>query len=249
MVTATKTQRVQYMILHGEQEVAWIDTHGHCGILDEKFMPFNLYLEETDDDIDILVSNITNFYYWCATRVLPLDRKYAKEILNSIGASQALTDRDRARIALAYHCLCLTDIYWVREEREALTFAQVNLYDNHLSNAFVSVALRGRQITVQNDSLTRDLSTNGCFPKAWLWKQAGFELLKDGGRQVVENEVLASKVCQCFECRQVTYTEGIFEGEPVSIIGINQIREIDEGWFVGREQDYDMLQRRLDVLR
>ena len=28
---------------------------------------------------------------------------YAKEILNSIGASQSVTDRDRAQIALSYH--------------------------------------------------------------------------------------------------------------------------------------------------
>lgn len=53
------------------------------------------HLEETYGDIDILVDNVTNFYYWCASRVLTLDRKYAKEILNSIGASQAVTDRDR----------------------------------------------------------------------------------------------------------------------------------------------------------
>ena len=33
-----------------------------------------------------MVNNLTNFYFWCASRVLTLDRQYAKEILNSIGA-------------------------------------------------------------------------------------------------------------------------------------------------------------------
>lgn len=69
-----------------------------------------------NDDLDIRMDNLTNFYYWCATRVLTLDRVYAKEILNSIGALQAQTDRDRAKIALSYHCLSLTDIFWVREK-------------------------------------------------------------------------------------------------------------------------------------
>ena len=32
-------------------------------------MPYNLYLEEAED-IDALVSNITNFNYWCASRIL-----------------------------------------------------------------------------------------------------------------------------------------------------------------------------------
>ena len=54
---------------------------GRCKIYYKSFMPYNLYLEE-EEDIDTLVNNITNFYYWCATRVLTLDRKYAKEILN-----------------------------------------------------------------------------------------------------------------------------------------------------------------------
>lgn len=73
---------------------------------------FSIYLEDTaeNDDLDIRMDNLTNFYYWCATRVLTLDRVYAKEILNSIGALQAQTDRDRAKIALSYHCLSLTDI-------------------------------------------------------------------------------------------------------------------------------------------
>ena len=31
---------------------------------------------------------------------IPLLRKYAKEILNSIGMAQAMTDRDRAKISL-----------------------------------------------------------------------------------------------------------------------------------------------------
>lgn len=208
-----------YEIMHGEQRVAKIDTGGHGRIYHKDFMPYHLYLEntDTDTDIDTLVNNITNFYYWCATRVLTLDRKYAKEILNSIGVSQAVTDKDRAQIALSYHCLSLIDLYWVKEQEELLSYKEINLYENHLDNAFVDVSLRGKQMTVQNNSLAQDLSTNGCFPKAWIRKEKGFCLLKDGGKEAVKNEVLASKICQCFSCRQVIYEEELFEGEPVSV--------------------------------
>lgn len=104
--------------MHGEKIVADIGTNGVCTVLDRAFLPFSIYLEDTaeNDDLDIRMDNLTNFYYWCATRVLTLDRVYAKEILNSIGALQAQTDRDRAKIALSYHCLSLTDIFWVREK-------------------------------------------------------------------------------------------------------------------------------------
>lgn len=205
-----------YEIMHGEKRIARIDTQGHCRIYEREFMPYNLYLEDTEEDIDTLVNNVTNFYYWCATRILTLDRQYAKEILNSIGAVQAVTDRDRAQIALSYRCVSLTDVYWVKQAEEAVTFQEINLYDNHLDNAFIGVSLRGRQMTVQNDSLVPDLSTDGCFPKAWLRTKEGFCLLKDGGIDAMENEILASKICQCFRCSQVVYTEAFYDGEKVS---------------------------------
>lgn len=217
--------KVIYEIMHGEKRVAQIDAQGHCRIFNETFMPYHLYLEEADEDIDTLVNNVTNFQYWCATRVLTLDRQYAKEILNSIGVSQAVTDRDRAKIALSYRCVSLTDIYWVREQGEDIRFQDINLYDNHLDNTFVDVSLRGKQITVENRQLAQDLSTNGCFPKAWVRTGKGFLLYKDGGTDAVEREVLASRICQCFRCRQVVYTEGWYGGEKVSVSEIMTSKE------------------------
>lgn len=209
-------QKNEYVIMHGDREVAKIDSTGHCKIYYKSYMPYNLYLEE-NEDIDTLVNNVTNFNYWCATRVLTSDRKYAKEILNSIGMLQAVTDRERARIALSYRCASLTDIYWVRYEREKVDFQEVNLYENHLSNTFIDIALRGKQYTVENKYLARDLATNGCFPKAWQRTDEGFRLLKDGGDNAVERELLASKICRCFDVSQVLYEEDSFDGEKVTV--------------------------------
>lgn len=221
-----------YEIMHGENVVATLNTNGECTITKPDFLPYHLYLEE-EKYIDSRMNNIMNFYYWCATRVLTLDRKYAKEILNSIGVIQATTDRDRAKIALSYHCLSLVDIYWVRELGEEITFAEINLYDNHLNNAFVDVSLRGKQMTVENKELAQDLSTNGCFPKAWIRTKKGFSLLKDGGEHAVENELLASCICQCFDCRQVVYYKDYYEGEQVSVSEIFTSKEYS---IISREQ-------------
>lgn len=62
-----------------------------------------------------------------------------------------------------------------------MSFKDINLYDNHMDNDFTDVSLRGRQITVQNAGPAPDLSTEGCFPKAWLRTEKGFRLLKNGG--------------------------------------------------------------------
>ncbi|MEQ3613640.1 hypothetical protein, partial [Mediterraneibacter gnavus] len=206
-----------FEIMHKDRRVARIDySSGRCKIYYKSFMPYNLYLEE-EENIDSLVNNITNFNYWCATRVLTLDRKYAKEILNSIGMNQAVTDKDRAKVALSYRCASLTDVFWVRNKGEKTTFSEVNLYDNHLENKFIDIALRGKQYTANNEDLAKDLSTNGVFPKAWQRTEKGFCLLKDGGVEVVEKELLSSKICQCFDVKQVVYSKSLFDGEPVTM--------------------------------
>lgn len=58
-------------------KIAEINTRGEALIFDEKFFPYDLYLEE-ERDFDTLINNMNNFYHWCASRVLSLDRKYAK---------------------------------------------------------------------------------------------------------------------------------------------------------------------------
>ncbi len=130
---------------------------------------------------------------------------------------QAVTDKDRAKIALSYRCVSLTDVYWGKLKNEKITFRKVNLYENHLENTFIDIALKGRQYTVQNECLARDLSTNGCFPKAWQRMREGFRLLKNGGQDAVERELLASQICRCFDVSQVLYERDYFDGEKVSV--------------------------------
>lgn len=210
-----KNDRICYDIMHGEKKVAEIDTRGKATVLNERFIPYDLYLEE-ECDFDTLINNMNNFYHWCASRVLSLDRKYAKEILNSIGMAQAMTDRDRAKISLSYHCVSLTDIYWVKKSDEDISYEKINLYDNSLNEAVVELSLRGKPMTVTNQELAPDLSTKGCFPKAWIRRGKDFILLKDGGDDAVQKELLASRLCQCFDFKQVKYEEGFYDGQKVT---------------------------------
>lgn len=210
---------MNYEIMHMDRRVASIDSNGRCKIYYPSFMPFNLFFESRTE-VDALVNNLTNFQYWCATRVLTLDRQYAKEILNSLGLKQAMNDRDRAKIALTYRCLSLTDVYWVRIKGEKVQFAEVNLYENHLDNTFIDISLKGRQYTANNETLARDLSTNGVFPKAWRRTDHGFQLLKDGGDEAVAREILASRISRCFDVDQVLYEIGYFSDMPVSVSNI-----------------------------
>ena len=211
----------RYIIMHKNKVVASVREDGTATIYSHKFMPYNLWLE-TEKDIDSRVNNLNNFYYWCASRVLTLDRKYAKEILNAIGAKQAMTDRDR----ISYHALCLTDVYWVRIDargnKENEKFEDISLYRHSLSNAFADVSLLGRQITAQNAELldnqdaAGDIATNGVAPKAWIRKDGIFYLIKNGDERDVQAELLASKIADCFQIDHVAYIPDRFDDRNVS---------------------------------
>lgn len=214
-ISSSKANTITYEIMHMEKIVATISTVGRVILHNEKFLPYDLYFE-TLEDIDTLLNNLNSFYSWCASRVLSLDRKYAKEILNSIGVAQAVTDKERASISLSYHCVSLTDVYWVRKQGETVTFENINLYDKSLNEAIVEISLKGHQMTVTNRELAHDLATRGCFPKAWIRQGNKFKLLKDGGDDAVKKELLASKICQCFDIPQVKYSAGNYDGQMVS---------------------------------
>ena len=212
-----------YAVMHLDRHVATIRSDGSCTIYHQRFMPYNLYLEKADEtDLHTRMNNLNNFYYWAATRLLTLDRKYAKEILNSLGMKQAVTDKDRAEIAISYHALCLTDVYWVRELRESVSYEQINLYNHSLSDAFVDVSLRGHALTAENAELIHqgdsagDLSTLGLAPKAWIRRDGKFWLLKDGDIAEVKAELIASQIIRCFDIDQVLYEPWEYHGQPVS---------------------------------
>ncbi|MBR3737949.1 MAG: hypothetical protein IKN26_04340, partial [Eubacterium sp.] len=153
----------RYYIMHKNRRVASIREDGTCTVYYKSFLPFNLWIEE-GRDMNTRLNNLNNFYYWCASRVLTLDRKYAKEILNAIGAKQATTDRDRALIAISYRALSLTDVYWIAVPNEKKTFEEISLYSHSLSNSFADVSLCGKQITAQNEEL---LSNNSSDLSSW----------------------------------------------------------------------------------
>lgn len=210
-----------FEIMHRNTVVATISTRGEVTVYAPQFIPYDLYIQEWDD-YDTHQNNTTVFQHWCASRMLSLDRTHAKAILNAIGALQSPTDADRANIALSCHCVSLTDVFWVRELGESISFDDINLYDHSLSDAIVELSLKGKALTVTNQELVtpqdlaHDLSTRGLFPKAWIRRDNSFLLLKDGGRDAVHRELLASAICQCFDIPQVVYESGVYAGEPVS---------------------------------
>ena len=197
-----------------DKTVCSITAKGRVQIFISELVPFDLYLEDTDD-FDMLFNNILNFNWWCGNRVLSLDRTHAKNILNSVGLKQAKTDVDKARISLALNCVSLRDFYWVTENPDD-KWDNYNLFSKHLCD-IVEISLLGKNLTVTNVELVcNDISTDGVAPKAWVRKENGFSLYKTGPSERVRNEVLASTALTELGFEVLKYELITFQGVEVS---------------------------------
>ena len=83
-----------------------LDT-GEFSVLAEPFMPYNLQLTAESGSMQEKIANINAIHHWCADRVLSLDRRYAKQILNELGLPQSQNDSVKAKISLA--CRSISD--------------------------------------------------------------------------------------------------------------------------------------------
>ena len=97
------------------------------------------------------------------------------------------------------------------------------------------------------------MATNGYFPKAWQRTKNGFRLLKDGGKEIVERELLGSQICRCFDVGQVLYERDFFEKEEVSVSDNITSREYSivsmeafEIYCVNKEKDVEKYILKLD---
>lgn len=214
--TTTKDDST-YLIMLKDIPVCHINRgNGIAKIHQEQLMPFDLYLES-----GILAdtqNNLIVFNWWCAHRVLNLDREHAKAILNACGLKQATTDKDKADIALEYMCLSLKDFYWVKKHDNQETWAEINLFEQSLSNAVVSIALAGQNLSVTNKHLiTSDLTTDGLFPKAWYRKDHTFYLYKGEKNDSVNKEVRASQILQQLGFHVLNYEKTVYDNSEVSV--------------------------------
>ncbi len=207
----------EWILCFKDIAVCYIDRDsGEVSIAEERFLPFDLALTGGDSTAT-RVKNVTSFNAWCAKRILSLDRKYAKEILNYYGFEQAYDDTTRANIALVTRCLSLNDSFWVKQPHEDVTWDTVNLFDNSLKDTVFDIALLGRSFTVTNEALRiPDINTDGTAPKAWVRRDDNFYLLKGDNKDSVTREVEASIILNRLGISTVKYVESAFKGVRVS---------------------------------
>ena len=114
---------------------------------------------------------------WLERRVIPKNRTFVEEILQSLGLRQ----NDTKGIIDVCKGLSLNDSYWIVPKGFAGTFGEYNLYENRFSEILSLVAYTGVGQSAGAFSTSPELTTNGMLPKAWRFiEHDGIYLYKGG---------------------------------------------------------------------
>jgi len=115
------------------------------------------------------------FDNWINKRSVPVNRHHMEAMLGALNLEKPF---DVMRYS---HALSLNDTFWIKEEKETVTFSKINLYDNKFDEALGWIAFTGLPSNISRNLSTPELTTVGVLPK--FWQRIGFNdirLVKGG---------------------------------------------------------------------
>jgi len=125
-------------------------------------------------DLDISDDGVLR---WLERRVIPKNRTFVQEILQTLG----LKSGDTKGVIDVCKGLSLNDSYWVVPLGFDGKFADYNLYENRFSEILSLVAYTGLTQSNVAFSTSPELTTDGMLPKAWRFIESDGIYLYKGG--------------------------------------------------------------------
>ena len=198
----------------------------------EELLPFTikgklrkvLTYEEIKSKYDVIQRDIadSNNYYtilsWLGSRALPLSRKNAKWIYNTLRVEQLNSDTEKSKITIMCRAVSVLDNYWLKLEGDSTTWEEIDVRHNPLNEELAQLALHGKSPHSQGSLCSPELTTNGAYAKAWRRHDDGnLWLYKLGANGNTESriEVMCSNILDKMNVRHCHYEAGEDEGEYV----------------------------------
>lgn len=158
-------------------------------------------------------------YKWLKHRTIPSNRAFVRNFLSKCG----LNLNRPLNIIKASKGLSLNDCYWIVEEGFEGSFADHNLYDNHLSRVLANIAFTGYGSSIRSSlASSPEFTTNGMLPKCWR-RISGKIYLYKGGTSGASNtgtepysEYYAAQVAKSMGINAVPYNISVWKGELCS---------------------------------
>lgn len=160
-------------------------------------------------------ANYETIISFLSMRVLPLDRENAKKILMLLKLEQSQSPVYRAKIAISCRAVTLQDNYWIKLEKDKITWKDVDIRQNKLSKIVAQVALHGTSLTLQGKVHTPELTLHGAYAKCWKREDGDLYLYKRGhnGSSESKIEVEVSNLLDKCNVNHLKYEKGYSNNE------------------------------------
>lgn len=152
---------------------------------------------------------------WLGSRVIPKNRQFVEEILETFG----LNPNDTKGIIDVCKGLSLNDSYWIVKEDFDGKFADYNLYQNRFSEILSLVAYTGTEQSHGKFTTSPEFTTGGMLPKAWRYLPGDGIYLYKGGNRVLTyggnepySEYYAWQIAERMELHAVPYDLEMWKG-------------------------------------
>lgn len=184
------------------------------------------------------VVNRKQFNDWWVGRSIPASRSGIREALD---AMQMASTKQLITKCLG---LSLSDQYWMRPKDKAVTWEQINFFQNDFSED-VGDALFGKaQYSDQFDFSSPDNTSDGWLPKRWKIIDGKRCLIKGGSNpyhQQPYNEVIASAIMKRLNIPHVPYRLIWNDGKPYSVCEdfITPDTELISAWHIVKNKKKD----------
>ena len=173
------------------------------------------FLHDSKNPVKESISNYNVLIDYLASRVLNLDRRNAKKILNAFNLTQSQSPVDKAKIAITCRIVSMVDSYWLKFEDDEILWQDLDPKQNSLNKIVTQIALMGTNLTLEGHPHTPELAGQGSYAKAWVREDDGVYLYKRNtklGREA-EIEISVSKVLEHFNVDHVEYKAATFDNE------------------------------------
>lgn len=199
------------------------------------------------EEMKIFRNNYDKIVHYLASRILNLDRRNAKKILNCYKFPQSQDDNTKAKIAISCRGVSLIDDFWISVDNDTHSWDSINLKHNSLNSVITHIALLGSSLTVQGKPCTPELTGQGCYAKAWVREGNTTFLYKKSslGGNESEIEISVSKILNCFNVSHVEYMpakyldekEGLCKCANMTSDTLSIVSAMDVYSYVGGDSD------------
>lgn len=151
---------------------------------------------------------------WWTDRSIPASRSGIREALETLELANTKL------LLLRCYGLSLSDHYWIRPQDSALSWDQINFFDNPFSDDMGDVLFGQPKKEVGFDFSSPDNTSDGFLKKRWKIIGGKRCLIKGGSnpfQQQPFNEVIASAIMERLDIPHVPYTLFWSDGHPYSV--------------------------------